>query len=115
MTMQNRPQQLEEEFNKEALMSLRTLATVRDLAQKDGDRIKAAEGILNRSTDAPRIERHKEGLTQNLIVQLPVKVIENVKTALKEVGRGEVVDLLERRMIEERGMGIMTPEEFEER
>lgn len=97
------------------------LPTIEELcrgAENESVKLKAAQDIADRSTDMP--QKVAGTLIDNRkIIQIPIVALGNMKKALTETGRQEIVDLVEQeeKMIEEgrqaEAMKIFTIEEFE--
>jgi len=82
-------------FNREAPAAFQTLSTLHKRADRDATRLGAAKEILDRSTVAPR---KKDSLTdgeRGTVIQIGIKKMQNIITALKDVGDEETLELIE--------------------
>lgn len=111
---------LVEDFNQEARPAFDTLQEMHKGAQTEAVRVSAANSILDRAPDAPKIVKNNAQIDARTIIQLPVKTAESMVDTLKMVGAGEIVDLYEEagefRVSEEedRAVELVTLEELEE-
>ena len=120
-TAVGRADMLEEAFNEEAYASFSRLVQLRDTGGKDdGVKLRAAESLLNRSTDAPRVAKTGESEGEGkIVVQIPMQTLGNMNQALRIAGRGDVVELIESGGgkfevgKEVREVSMVTPEEFD--
>lgn len=91
---------VEQLLDSEVLPSVQRLVTIRDTAERDGDRIKAAVEILDRARKGPK-KRVADDSGQRLVIQMPVQVVGTMRQALEECGE---MDLLsELRMLTQGG------------
>jgi enoyl reductase-like protein len=83
------------EFNREAKNSFDTVVEIRDGRDyHEGTRLKASLAILDRSSSAPQPRERGAGDNQT-VVQIPVQMLENLRTTLVESGRDRVVELID--------------------
>lgn len=84
---------LETRLNALAPRAIKTLAYLNDSAESENVRLSAANSILDRAPEAPR--RKAEGAESKvLVLQLGAQQSENLLASLKEVGRADLVDML---------------------
>ena len=87
---------LVERFNVEAPGAADTLFELHREAEKDGDRIKAAVEVLDRSTEAPQprriIDNQGEG---GLHIHIPGTAMKGIAKALTDTGHEDTLELLE--------------------
>jgi hypothetical protein len=80
-------------FNMQIGPSAATLISIRDnLWAKDSDRIKASLAFLDRATKAPKAQQISEN--RSVVINLPVKVMEEMRVALEQEGSQESIDVI---------------------
>jgi hypothetical protein len=90
---------VEELFNNEIRPSVETLVEVRDNPfEKAGDRVKAANSLIDHAPKAPakKVESRNE-----TILRIPVQQMQTMRQALIEEGQNDLVELLEGRDFKE--------------
>ena len=51
--------------------------------------------VMDRAPNSPKSHKFIEGAQAQLIIQLGTKAVDNINEALKDIGRGDVVELIE--------------------
>lgn len=108
---------LVETFNEEAMPAFETLQKLHKDAENENVRLGAANSILDRAPDAPKVNKNTGTVDARTILQLPVRTIEGMNQALTEVGEAEIVELYEeagRWQAPEDSMQLISLEELEE-
>jgi hypothetical protein len=84
-----------EMFNSQIKSSVVTLAEIRDNPfAKEGDRIKAANSLLDRATQVPR-PKDAEKMNDFLKLMVPVQQMQAINSALQESGETKLIDLMQ--------------------
>jgi hypothetical protein len=84
-----------EMFNSQIKSSVVTLAEIRDNPfAKEGDRIKAANSLLDRATQVPR-PKDAENMNDFLKLMVPVQQMQAINSALQESGETKLIDLMQ--------------------
>lgn len=87
---------LVERFNLEAPGAAQTLFDLHKDAEKDGDRIKAAVEVLDRSTEAPQPRRILNNPEEGgLHIHIPGGAMKGIAKALTDTGHEDTLELLE--------------------
>lgn len=95
-TIESQSEELIKRFNELAPGAIDTIEDVMFGAEKEGDRLKAAEMVLDRAPDAPKSVRREESQTEEIVkIMFGVQNVEAMKAALEDIGDEDVVDLIE--------------------
>lgn len=87
---------VQEAYNEEVMPAFETTRELHKGADSDAVRLGAAKDILDRAPDAPKVQKHLGDIDARMIIQFPVQAVGNMKQALEDVGKGEIVEMLER-------------------
>ena len=82
-------------FDLEASKAFDTLVALHTGAEAENVRLGAAKDILDRAPNAPKSQKLTDGTAQGVTIVLGAPAVEGMVEALKDVGEGEVVELLE--------------------
>ena len=85
-----------ERYDEEAPRSLDTILELRDEAENESVRLKAAEHVIDRAPSAPKVVKVNEGGGDNILkIYLPAASVEGIEKALTDTGKEDLLDLLE--------------------
>ncbi len=86
---------LQKKFDEEAPAAFETVAQLHKRADRYTTRLGAAKEILDRSSIAPAKIMGREGGDGGVTIQIGIKKLEQIYSALEDVGDTETIDLLE--------------------
>jgi len=91
-------------FNQLAPDAVDTIEDIMRGGEKDSDRLKASEMVLDRAPDAPKALRREESQTEEIVkVMFGVQNVEAMKAALEDIGDDDIVDLIDYTVEKEEG------------
>jgi len=87
--------ELQKRFDEEAPAAFETVASLHKRADRDTTRLGAAKEILDRSSIAPAKRDFSSRDEGGTVIQIGIKKLEQIFSALDDVGDQETIDLLE--------------------